>query len=342
MALTVAASNGNHGSDRGPGLFLRHIANQDSPVLTNIRVAGREKAKDRSGAWLRAAMVALGILSATAAVVSYQAQYKLIFAFKAVKVIALLQAGIPDVASLVFASLGIALALSGKRALRARALNVASVATSVAMNLLAAGHGWKALSVWALAPVAYAVTSDTLIGVLRAYTVARQRELNADLADDERTVLDVLGRFALWTLRLVLAPPSTLRGFRTWVVEEAPVAPGRKAQKPIKAIPITWPPVASGPVVPITSRPRPVTSKPEPVAPRSRKPRTTTTAPKRAGSKQASLIHLATDKHGLATLPLDQVSRLATKLAPEVGIHPATARRVLVNHARTIQNGAAK
>ena len=72
---------------------------------------------------------------------------------------------IPDAAALVFACLGIALALHGRRALRARALNLAAVGTSVFMNVLAAEPGWRNLAIWALPPAAYALASDTLIGV---------------------------------------------------------------------------------------------------------------------------------------------------------------------------------
>ena len=46
---------------------------------------------------------------------------------------------LPDAAALVFACLGVALALHGRRAIRARMLNLASVATSVFMNAIAAG-----------------------------------------------------------------------------------------------------------------------------------------------------------------------------------------------------------
>ena len=56
--------------------------------------------------------------------------------------IAALEAAIPDVAALVFACLGIALALH-RRALRARTLNLASVAASVFMNAIAAEAGWR-------------------------------------------------------------------------------------------------------------------------------------------------------------------------------------------------------
>ena len=47
---------------------------------------------------------------------------------------AALEAGIPDVGSMIFASLGIALALHGGRAVRARALNVACVGLSLGMT----------------------------------------------------------------------------------------------------------------------------------------------------------------------------------------------------------------
>ena len=127
----------------------------------------------------------------------------------------------------MFASLGIALALHGRRAMRARVLNVAAVAVSVFMNALAAAPGWRALAIWAMPPVAYALASDTLIGVVRAWAIARQQALNVRLADEQVTPLAVLGGLVLWLLRLALAPGSTLAGFRRWVLEECPVAPGR-------------------------------------------------------------------------------------------------------------------
>ena len=53
------------------------------------------------------------------------------------------------------------------------------------------------------------------------------------------TPLAMLGGLALWLLRLALAPASTLAGFRRWVIEECPVAPGRRlaAGRPVPAIP---------------------------------------------------------------------------------------------------------
>ena len=120
---------------------------------------------DRSGLWLRNAAAGLGVLAAAAATVSFTAQYRMAEAARGLPAIAALEAAIPDAAALVFACLGIALALHGRRALRARALNLASVGTSVFMNAIAAAPGWRNLAIWALPPVAYALASDTLIGV---------------------------------------------------------------------------------------------------------------------------------------------------------------------------------
>src|SRR2546425_3976427 len=131
--------------------------------------------------------------------------------------IAALEAAIPDAAALVFACLGLALALYGRRALRARALNLAAVGTSVFMNVLAAEPGWRNLAIWALPPAAYALASDTLIGVVRAWAIARHHHLATALANDAATPLAILRGLILWLLRLALAPASTLGRFRARV-----------------------------------------------------------------------------------------------------------------------------
>ena len=121
--------------------------------------------RDRSGLWLRNAATGLCLLAAAAAmvVVSFTAQYRMVDATRRLALVAGLEAAIPDAAALVFACLGIALALHGRRAIQARILNVASVGTSVFMNAIAAAAGWRNLAIWAMPPVAYALASDTLI-----------------------------------------------------------------------------------------------------------------------------------------------------------------------------------
>jgi hypothetical protein len=258
-------------------------------------------ARGRPGGWLVLSMVALAVLAVAAAVVSYSAQYRMVFAAKHVAPVAALEAGIPDVAALVFATLGVALALHGKRAIRARLLNVGAVGTSVAMNVLAAGAGWRDLAIWAMPPVAYALASDTAIGVVRAWAIARHQAMREALAEDEATPLAIVGGLVLWVLRLVLAPGSTLAGFRRWVLDECPVAPGRRAITP-------------------TARPA------RAIAARRSSPG----GQPRAGTKTSQFLGLVTERYGpLASFPLTDVSRVSAELAPEVDLNPGAARTAL-------------
>jgi hypothetical protein len=259
--------------------------------------------RDRSGLWLRNAATGLCVLAAAAAAVSFTAQYRMAQAARHLPVIAALEAAIPDAAALVFACLGIALALHGRRALRARALNLTAVAASVFMNAIAAAPGWRNLAIWAMPPIAYALASDTLIGVVRAWALARHRQLTAALAGEEATPLAVLGGLVLWLLRLVLAPASTLAGFRAWVLEECPVAPGRRAAPPVSERP-------GSAAVP------------------------------RKATKTARFLSLVAERNGpLAAIPLDRVAPISAALAPAAGLNPGAARAALRKAVLAARNG---
>ena len=142
---------------------LAYARDRDNAV--SLRRGRTVPGPDRSGLWLRNAAAGLCVLAAAAAAVSFIAQYRMVDAARHLPAVAALEAAIPDAAALVFACLGIALALHGRRALRARVLNLASVGTSVFMNTIAAAPGWRNLAIWAMPPIAYALASDTLIGV---------------------------------------------------------------------------------------------------------------------------------------------------------------------------------
>ena len=261
--------------------------------------------RDHSGIWLRNAAAGLCLLAAAAAVVSFTAQYRLVYATRRLAVVAGLEAAIPDAAALVFACLGIALALHGRRAVRARILNLASVGTSVFMNTIAAAPGWRNLAVWAMPPVAYALASDTLIGVVRAAAIARQQALGAAMAAEERTPLAAVGGLVLWLLRLALAPVSTLAGFRAWVVGECPVAPGRR------------PAPGSGPA-----------GSPHPAGVAEKV------------TKTARFLSLVTERHGsLASIPLDRVAGIAATLAPLADLNTGSARAALRKAVLAARNG---
>jgi hypothetical protein len=269
----------------------------------------------RPAKWLALSMTALAVLAVAAAVVSYSAQYRMVYAAKGVAAVAALEAGIPDVAALVFATLGIALALHGKRAIRARVLNLGAVGTSVGLNVLASGAGWRDLAIWAMPPVAYALASDTAIGVVRAWTIARHKAMNAALADDDATPLAIIGGLMLWVLRLAIAPVSTLAGFRRWVIDECPVAPGRTASHRGRQVTSTG---TKG----LNAHSRSTGTKGDP----------------RPGSKTSRFLALVTIRYGpLAQFPLADVSRVCTELAPEVDLDPGAARTALRRHVLAAQ-----
>ena len=259
-------------------------------------------AGDRSGLWLRNAAAGLCVLAAAAAAVSFTAQYRMVDATRHLPAVAALEAAIPDAAALVFACLGIALALHGRRALRARALNLASVGASVFMNAIAAAPGWRNLAIWAMPPIAYALASDTLIARRPRLVIARHQHLDTALAADAATPLAILGGLILWLLRLALAPASTLAGFRAWVLAECPVAPGRRA--------------------------------PAPAAPAPQM------AKVRGETKTARFLSLVTERHGpLASIPLDRVAQISAALAPQADLNPGAARTALRKAVLAAQNG---
>jgi len=272
--------------------------------------------RDRSGVWLGTAAAALAVLAGAAATVSFSAQYQMVHAARGRPVVAALEAAIPDAAAVIFASLGIALALHGRRAIRCRLLNLASVATSVVMNVLAAAPGWRSLAIWAMPPVAYALASDTLISVVRATAIARHRRLRAVAAEDEATPLSMLGGLALWLVRLCVAPASTLRGLRAWVIEECPVAPGWRDGRPQ---PIVMP---SEPVKAIAAPGLP-------------------SGGGRAGTKTSRFLDLVAEQHGpLAGIPLKSVARICRQVAPQVGLDAGAARTALRKAVLAAQNGS--
>ena len=115
---------------------------------------------------------------------------------------------------------------------------------------------------------------------------------------------------------------STLAGFRAWVVEECPVAPGRQARSGSRA-----PRDAS------LSPARTITARSASVA-RQR-------GGGRGGTKTARFLALVTDRYGpLDTFPLADVSRVSSEVAPEVGLDPGAARTALRRHVLSLRNGS--
>jgi hypothetical protein len=299
--------------------------NEGSVISARSRHA--KPGRDGAGVWLHLAAAGLFALAAAAAAVSFSAQYRLVYAARRLAVAAGLEAAIPDAAALVFACLGVALALHGRRAIRARLLNLAAAGTSVTMNVIAAAPGWRDLAVWAMPPVAYALSSDTLIGVVRSSAIARHSDSGRPV--QEITVLAVAVGLTLWLLRLSMAPVSTLAGFREWVLGECPVAPGRRAARlvPADSTAAVVPVGSSDGDVPTRVRPRAAVSLARETGPRS-------------GTKTASFLALVADRHGpLAAIPLGSVAKIAAAIAPQADLNGGAARAALRRAVLASQDG---
>ena len=124
--------------------------------------------------------------------------------------------------------------------------------------------------------------------------------LDTTLAADAATPLAILGGLILWLLRLTLAPASTLAGFRAWVLQECPVAPGRRA-----------------PTLRLTPVPHP-----------------------RKATKTARFLDLVTERHGsLASIPLHRVAGISADLAPQLDLNTGAARTALRKAVLAARNG---
>ena len=118
----------------------------------------------------------------------------------------------------------------------------------------------------------------------------------------------------LWLLRLALAPMSTLAGFRAWVVEECPVAPGRRAPAP--------PPNRLG-----------ASTEGDHRGGALRKDRGRGRRP--PGSSPWPLNSMARSP----AIPVDQVGRISAELAPQVGLNTGAARAALRKAVLAAQDG---
>ena len=182
--------------------------------MINIPVAGGER---RPGTVLL--VVASGLLFLLAAglgYVSWRAQFMFVNKAKNAPLAAGLEALGLDAAAVIFALLGLAHARMGRPARVERVLNVACALGSMVMNVLAADLGSpRSVAVYVLPPVLYAACSDRLIAVAGSAAGVR-----------ETSLWRVAGAAAPYLLRLVLAPPSTARGLRRWVLAATPLPGG--------------------------------------------------------------------------------------------------------------------
>lgn len=299
--------------------------------------AGRK----RGSALINVATALLFALAISLYIVSISAQYRYVVEVKHNNILAWIEAASLDGGMAVFTLLALGLSRAGQSARIERLMIVLCALGSAAMNLAAATTGdVRSALAYALPPLFLAVVVDRTVSVIRRHY----------LGDDDASAWSSLGRVALYAVRLVIAPLSTTAGARRWVLQSAPVPePVRAvAAKPvtIEVHPLPWPPAPAGPVLPVPPKPElpeppkasktPKAERPKPTAPKA------AFAP-RTGTKTGELIRIATERHGeLASIPLDQTSKIATGIAAEIEMHPGSARTALLKAARSARNGGAK
>lgn len=268
---------------------------------------------DAGSVLLAVASVLLAANAAAMGIVSWHAQYAFVLAEKHGQHMAsALEALGLNTGAVIFAIYGVALARLGRRALIERLLVVACALGEGAMNLLAANlTSPRSIAVYVMPSVLFAAGADRLIAVVRRAALGRQED-----DDSQRSAWRLAGRAFLYLLRFTVAAPSTAAG-------------GRRAL--LLATPL---PAAPDP-------PRAITPPPPPADPDEDEDR----APRepREGTKTAALIQVATERYGpLAAIPLDRASAIATELAPDVDLHPGSARTALRKAVLAAQAGGDK
>jgi len=306
---------------RNSGLRLTRIhdaAGRLSPeFLTNVNqgLRDRERRKRRRGSVMIGAAVALlFVLAAGLFVISLAAQYRYVLSVKHDDLASWIEAVALDAGMSIFSLLGLGMARAGLPAPAVRVFIVACAAGSAVMNYAASNAGSpRSVLAYVLPPLFLTAVVDQTITVIRRHYLGEAVRPQAWRAPARASA-----RIVLYLLRLALAPFSTARGLRRYVLDATPL-PEREQQAPA--------PRSLGAV---TSLP--------PVESRQARPIVTGGGV----TKTARFLALVVEQHGpLADFPISSVSSVCSELAPEVGLDSGAARTALRRHVLSAQNGTA-
>jgi hypothetical protein len=315
MTTNVLPGTQHEGADCGPGLWRRFFADGSS-VVTNIRMAGT--ARKRGSLLINAATALLLILAIALYVVSINAQFAYVMHVKHDDLVSWIEAASLDGGMAVFTLLALGLARAGQTARIERLAIVACAFGSAVMN-------WAAAStVDVRSELAYTIPPLFLAGVVdRTVSVIRRHYLG----DEDASAWSNLGKVSLYTLRLVVAPPSTVTGLRRVLLERTPLPAKPKPEieqpepEPLRLHPMLELPAGK-------SVPWPRQQQPQRPSRNGRKLNGAT----RTGRPSKTKAFLATceNKYGaLAAIELTNVYKIANEIAPEHELHPGSARSAL-------------
>jgi hypothetical protein len=167
----------------------------------------------------------LALLGAGLMYVSFDAQYEFILAQKDDLAASLIEAVMLDTGMVVLSALGIGLARAAKPSGSIRVLIMICAGASAGMNLAAADPAsWRSVAAYVAAPVFLAVITDRVIAVIRQHVLPLYAESAwAPLGRAAVAGPHLAAVVALYLLRIVLAPASTLRGLRQMVLDATPI-----------------------------------------------------------------------------------------------------------------------
>ena len=246
--------------------------------------------------------------------VSYAAQYSYILAQRHQHVASLAEAGALDVLLIIFSLLALGLARAGLPAKTERALVLVFACGSALMNYAAADvTSPRSVAAYVMPPVALAIVVDRCVAATRQHVLGMRdgRSPWAVAGAAAGRVLRFAGLSALYVLRLLVDRRGTSAGIRAAIFNATPLpqleAPQDERQD----------------------------AEPDRTRRTRKHPDQRHDRAGRRGSKTTRFLQLVTERHGdLAAIPLDQVSRIATALAPEADLHPASARTALLGAVR--------
>jgi hypothetical protein len=142
---------------------------------------------------------------------------------------------LPDAGWGAMAIVALVAALRGRSSARARLGVVIFFALSLGAQLMYAPRTWSGYLVAVIPPIVLAWMLESFVVEVRRWAGTR-RGLDLDETPVLTTLARVLwagprlgGRFALWLVRLGMDRAGTWEGIRGWVLDEAPLAPGRTA-----------------------------------------------------------------------------------------------------------------
>jgi hypothetical protein len=297
-----------HASRRGTVLVTR--PRHFWPRLSGARQEdGPREGRPGSGL-ITTALVLLVFLGIGLLAVSVAAQYRYVLAQRHQVSASAIEALALDIGLCILSCLALALSRRGLASTVERVLILAVAGASAGMNFAAADPGsWRSVLAYCMPPVFLAVIVDRVVSVIRRHYLQMPDISPWRMAGWAAVaVARFCGLAVLYGLRLFLDPPGTCSGVRRAILAATPLP--------------------QAPTPPHSDVPKPM-----PEEPRRRRDRRVGRG--NGGTKTARFLGLVRARHGeLAAIPLDQVSRIATAIAPEAGLHPASARTALLGAVR--------